>query len=373
MERTPVRLSALWLCAPPILAISCGRDAAAPVAPHDTTIVSIEFFPPLAPRQTAVAYVVHDDSTLWGVSYDPSELYQRATLWAPGQPPEDIGGPGDPTAGPSTYARGVNGAGIVAGYTNTSQQDWYPVRWTAAGAVDTLVGFSTFPYNGGFAYGVNEAGSIAGCSWVLTGNPQNLNAAVWSPDGSVQNLGTMGGQWSCAYAISGGFVVGEAAGQWSGGRAFRWTADSGMEDLGALGGPHSRAWGVNAQGEVVGEADQQASGVPGAFLWTPAAGLQRLPQLEAGISYGAGYAINDAGDAVGYSETPYGDHAMLWRASGEAVDLSYLSDRQSALRAHGHALAISPGGLIAGYEYNPATGRLEAALWRVTVVHTGAP
>src|SRR5690242_6503928 len=105
-----------WLGALPILAISCGGDASAPAAvpPHDTTVVGIEFFAPLAPRQAAVAYVVHDDSTLWGVSYDPSNLYQRATRWTPGQAPEDIGGPGNPADGPSTYARGVNGTGSVA-------------------------------------------------------------------------------------------------------------------------------------------------------------------------------------------------------------------------------------------------------------------
>lgn len=332
--------------------------------------MSIEFFPPLDPRQTAAAYVVHDDSTLWGVSYNPQSLYQRATRWAPGRPPEDLGGPGNPAGGPSTYARGVNSAGVVVGYTNASAGDWYPVRWTAAGVVDTLAGLTPVPYNGGFAYGLNEAGDVAGCGWVLTGNPQNLNAALWSPDGTLQNLGTMGGQWSCAYAVSGAFVAGEAAGQWSGGRAFRWTAAGGMEDLGTLGGPHSRAWGVNAHGDVVGEADQVSSGVPGAFLWTSGRGLQGLPPLAPG-SYGAGYAINDSGDVVGYSQTRYGDHALLWRASGGRVDLS--SDVPLPQAGTGHALAISPGGLIAGDEFNPATGRIEAALWRVSVVHLGGP
>jgi len=40
---------------------------------------------------------------------------------------------------------------------------------------------------------------------------------------------------------------------------------------------------------------------------------------------------------------------------------------------YGHALAISPNGLIAGFEYNPATDRVEAALWRVSVVLGSAP
>src|SRR5437867_7654577 len=258
-----------------------------------------------------------------------------------GTPPEDIGGPGDPAAGPSTYGRGANRAGVIAGYTNTSQYDWLPVRWSAAGVVDTLATLTPSPYNGGFAYGIDDGGRVAGCSWVLTGNPLNLNAVLWAPDGSAQNLGTMGGDWSCAYGISsnGGFVVGEA------GHAFRWTASGGMQDLGTWGGPNSKAWGVNAQGTVVGEADQKASGVPGAFIWTPTQGLRRPGLVTPGL-YSAAYAINDAGDAVGYTTDAFflEEHAILWRADGHGLDLIARSVTRDAPRVYGHALAISPGG-----------------------------
>jgi probable HAF family extracellular repeat protein len=49
----------------------------------------------------------------------------------------------------------------------------------------------------------------------------------------MQDLGTLGGDWSYAYGVSadGAVVVGmatNAAGDW---RAFRWTASGGMEDL----------------------------------------------------------------------------------------------------------------------------------------------
>lgn len=346
--------------------MACGRDATAPAAPHDTTVVAVEFFAPLAPRQTAAAYAVTDDSILWGVSYDPSTLFQRATRWVPGQPPQDIGGPGDPATGPSTNARGANRNGVVVGFTNTDPYDWLPVSWSAAGGVDTLTSLTPSPYNGGFAYAVTDSGYVAGCSWVLTGNPENLNAVLWSPDGSALNLGTMGGNWSCAYAMSyNGFVVGEAG---AGDHAFVWSARDAMQDLGTLGGPNSRAWGVNQQGEVVGEADQFAQGIPGAFIWTPDKGM-RQPDPGLAGTYSAAYAINDAGDVVGYTTSSYSgtEHAMLWRANGSVVDLSKLSFTQGVPRLYGHALAISRSGLIVGFEYNPATDRVEAALWRVTV------
>ena len=104
-----------WLSTLTLLGLVCGRDATAPAAPHDTTVVVAWFFAPLAPRQTAAAYAVTDDSILSGVSYDPSTLFQRATRWVPGQPPQDMGGPGDPANGPSTNA-GANRNGFVAGF-----------------------------------------------------------------------------------------------------------------------------------------------------------------------------------------------------------------------------------------------------------------
>jgi len=366
------RFRVVWRGAWLLSAVSCSGNAFAPFAQRDSTIVTVEFFEPLAPRETAAAYAIGDNSVMWGVSYDPSTLYQRATRWRPGQPPEDIGGPGDPANGPSTNARGANGSGVVVGFTNTDPYDWLPVRWSTAGSVDTLPSLTAPPYNGGYAYAVTDSGYVAGCSWVLTGNPENLNAVLWSPDGTPQNLGTMGGDWSCAYGLSAaGFVVGEAG---AGDHAFVWSARAGMRDLGTLGGPNSRAWGVNQQGEVVGEADQLAQGIPGAFIWTAAGGM-RQPDSGLAGTYSAAYAINDAGDVVGYTTSSYSgtEHAMLWRANGSVVDLSKLSFTQGVPRLYGHALAISPSGLIAGFEYNPATDRVEAALWLVTTQSVRAP
>jgi len=87
------------------------------------------------------------------------------------------------------------------------------------------------------------------------------------------------------------------------------------------------------------------------------------------------YAINDAGNAVGYTTSSYSgtEHAMLWRATGGAVDLSWLSFPTSTPRLYGHALAISPSGLIAGFECTSAMDRVEAALWRVTTQSVRAP
>jgi probable HAF family extracellular repeat protein len=74
-----------------------------------------------------------------------------------------------------------------------------------------------------------------------------------APVASVVDLGTLGGNYSRALAVSdSGFVVGQSriAGN-ARQHAFRWAADSGIQDLGSFGGdsyPHA----VNNSGAVAG-------------------------------------------------------------------------------------------------------------------------
>lgn len=106
-----------------------------------------------------------------------------------------------------------------------------------------------------------------------------MATVAWSQ--TLTWLGTLGGDWSEARAVSadGSVVVGiakNAAGQ---SRAFRWTRTGGMEDLGTLGGSESAALDVSWDGSVVVGWAQDASGRSWAFRWTRTGGMQEIGKI----------------------------------------------------------------------------------------------
>jgi probable extracellular repeat, HAF family len=184
----------------------------------------------------------------------------------------------------------------------------------------TWLGVLPNGYNS-YAYDVSADGSVV-VGWVRD-NSDQWRAFRWTASGGMQDLGTLGGDWSEATGVSadGSVVVGRAfnaAGQY---RAFRWTASSGvMQDLGTLpGGDGSEAYGVSADSSVVVGRAQNAAGKWRAFRWTAAGGMEDLNVTYASLL-----------------------------ANGSVLEV---------------ASAISPDGrYIVGWGYNAATGRREAYL-----------
>jgi len=266
--------------------------------------------------------------------------------------------------------------------------------------------------------GINQAGQAVGHS---TSNPLfgPHIATLWHADGTMVDMGTLGGLGATAADInSSGLVVGMAdiaPGVGSPSHAFSWTA-SGMTDLGTLGGTSSWAEGINQLGQVVGGSriapedsphpafwgldgsildlgllplpDQccgAARGIdatghvvgystsvfaqPRAVRWTVVNGvvtdMRNLGVLPGGCCSDA-FGINDGGRIVGVSKIngPIVAHAFVWEDKGQGgtmTDLGVLPGGTSS-----EARAINTGGLIVGSSWTTtqAPGDPHGVIWR---------
>ena len=193
---------------------------------------------------------------------------------------------------------------------------------------------------------INESGQVAGERY------------VWTPGIGVQDVGTLGGTYTAAYAINKlGQVAGTSSTATGDRHAFLWTPGQGMQDLGTLGGGSSSiARGINDQGQVVGEVTLPPVGpsqpAKHAFLWTPGQGMQDLGTLG-GLNSTIAFDINNAGQVVGRAfssnaqiappiDPEYLSHAFLWEPGQGMRDLGGLGD------GHSVAYAINDAGQVVG-------------------------
>jgi probable HAF family extracellular repeat protein len=146
---------------------------------------------------------------------------------------------------------------------------------------------------------------------------------LWEKDGSVTDLGNLGGTGNIALETGNIALSLNNQGQVVGGsalpgnttvHAFLWTRHTGMRDLGAL--PRDvvcAGVGINNRGEVVGPSID-ASGNPRAFLWQNGVMTDLNTLIPAGsplfLLFASG--INDVGEIVGFGVTGTGDvHGFL--------------------------------------------------------------
>ena len=204
------------------------------------------------------------------------------------------------------------------------------------------------------ARGVSADGRVVvGGASVNEGGDQ---AFRWDSGRRMQNLGTLGGEYSTARAAS---ANGEVVVGWSyynasqDRRAFRWTSGGGMQNLGTLGGNNSLAFATSYDGSVVVGQAQDSSGITQAFRWTQASGM--VP-LGAGAAYGVSA---DGSVVVGNSKfNGLNPHAFRW-VGGSMADLETLSGTDSS-----YANGVSANGqVVVGYAVNNEQSFQRAFRW----------
>jgi len=165
-----------------------------------------------------------------------------------------------------TYSSGnaINASGQVAGVSSTASGDQHAFVTRADGSladIDTLGGAA-----GSDADAINDHGAVTGYIGI-DANSDAYRAYIYA-NGSLQTLGTLGGNYSQGYAINNaGMVAGYAylAGD-EVSHAFLYENGL-MLDIGGFGGNDSYATGINEAGSVVGTANNSAGGYH-AFLYS---------------------------------------------------------------------------------------------------------
>jgi probable HAF family extracellular repeat protein len=258
--------------------------------------------------------------------------------------------------GTFTSPAGLNDAGQVVGTSRTANPHNYgdPFLWDSSNGMQDL-GTLGGPPNSlvtSVAYAINSQGMVAGEA-AATDFVDVYHAFFYS-DGTMTDLGKLPGvdytADSTAYGINdAGQVVGYAVfvPVFYDERAFLWDSQNGIQNLGTLGGEFSFAYGISTSGQVVGDADVR-DGVRHAFVWDRQNGMQDLNSLipPSGLELNQARAINDAGQIVGNAGNYPQIQAYLYSA-GTVTGLGFLPGFVNS-----YATALNNAGQVVGYATN---------------------
>ncbi len=200
----------------------------------------------------------------------------------------------------------------------------------------------------GVAFSINDQSQAVGMSGtcantVLPGPSAAPHAVLWQKDGTVRDLGNLGGTVNPqVLAVGNAALLINNHGQVAGVSAlpeinstecpgdppnpncfpfhpFLWTRETGMQDLGVLPGDFVGAGlGLNNKGEVVGPsfgAPGPTGAMPRAFLWVNGKmhDLNALVPPDSPLYLLIAYAINDSGEiaGLGFDNSTGEAHAFL--------------------------------------------------------------
>ncbi len=224
----------------------------------------------------------------------------------------------------------------------------------------------------GVAMWINDNGQAVG----LSGHCGNTlfppyvaapHAVLWEKDGTVRNLGNLGGTvnpkllaiGNAAFAVNNlGQVAGVSAlpGN-THNRAFLWTKETGMQNLGTLPGDvNSAAMAINDRGQVVGASvdGDIATGNPRPFLWQngvmtdlntliPSDSPFEFLLLPGGINASgqiAGFGVTREGEVHAFLATPH-TTSIAGPKNGSVTSREITLDGTASASADGSALTYA--------------------------------
>ena len=228
----------------------------------------------------AIAAGINDTGSVVGTSYSSGS--PRATEWHDGIANQILG--------VDSYAFDINDNRDIVG-THMSGT-------TMTAFIESNGTITDIPAGGTWsaAYGINKSGLVTGTIQNASGT---FSAFSWNKLGGTVGLGSLGGANSYGKDISNtGLIAGVA--QTVAGYLHGLLYDGTMKDLGTLGGTASGAYGVNDFGKVVGYSFDEL-GQSRAFVWFGGTmfDLNAMLPDSSGWLLQSAYGINDAGQIVG--------------------------------------------------------------------------
>jgi probable HAF family extracellular repeat protein len=288
---------------------------------------SVEVLPPFGSSASLVVTGMNDSG--WVTGYYDDGQYFKSLLWN-GQ--EWLPIPG--FSSKSTFAQGINNAGIVVGQSDLPTQLCHGF-WFQNGIFSDVTPANRM----GSAYGINDSGVICGFAYF---NGIGTRAFVRS-QGNIQYLGTLGGTSSMGYDINNsGLVIGMSSNASRVTEAFLKDA-SGMISIAPPGATWSSSQAINNPGSVVGNF-KTAQGKNHGFFFN---GTQ---SFDVGLISGMQELwlrdINNSGTAVGYGYIDDTHFVAVKFENGVLTDLSTEIDPSSPVQL-GAAFAANNRGWIA--------------------------
>lgn len=270
----------------------------------------------------------------------------------------------------SIFPHGMNNLGQVAAYTFDASSS-FAIVYNDGVMAD--LGHLGFQYS--MAQDINDSGQVVGRSATVQQDSgygsrsydNKVHGFIYN-DGTMHDIGTLGGNYSNAFAINKlGQVVGESHTSPDYNSLHAILYDNGtLQDIGTLGGyGWSTASGINDCGQIVGQSNGRA------FLYDNGI-MKDLGTL--GGSESSAIAINNLGQIVGYSRNIDGDNEAFLYVNGtmnnledlisdSSIDLSIASD----INELGQIIVQSSS---RGFLFNP-TQPIEAPCFCSTLISLG--